>query len=669
MSSNTPNYIYPIIVLSDVDVEDAFSSTTTPNYTPASLDYSSASPRNTSPNPSDDLSNNESPIPPPQAPIAPPTVLPPSLVLPPSPISHKTHLERHEEQIETILNHLDEIPLERIEHIEDKVESLGNGRVIIQQDFDQLEIELHEAQDINIPQPTPPYVPQAAIRKLVADSVPQLWKHKLLLWVQKVLLASSVGLSELNKCFPKNLTWNLPGINQEALIKNVRVPKAEIQNRRQIYLHLTMKEGMISRHIDDILKSWLPDVPHAVLRTFNNNNYRNNNNNNYRNTNTNNRYNNHQPQQNKRQEAVRAYAATPAENSRYAGNLPLCRRCVLHHTGPCTVKCNTCNKVGHLTKNCRNKGPATRSNLLPVTVTCHACGEKGHYANQCRKTTNNNAQGRAYMLRDRNAHQDPNVVTGFSSFRSPSNGEEVRREKTRRYPVVREFLEVFPKDLPVLPPVCQVEFQIDLIPGATPVVRAPYRLAPSEMQELFDQLQELADRGFIRPSTSPWGAPVLFVKKKYGSFRMCIDYWELNKLTIKNRYPLPKIDDLFDQLQGSGVYSKIDSRSGYHQLRVRDEDIPKTAFRTRYELYEFQVMPFGLTNAPAVFMDLMNRVCKPYLDKFVIVFIDDILIYSRNKEEHANHLRIILEDTQKRNCMPGSPKCDSGTYRAVSWAS
>ncbi|GJY55191.1 reverse transcriptase domain-containing protein [Tanacetum coccineum] len=148
-------------------------------------------------------------------------------------------------------------------------------------------------------------------------------------------------------------------------------------------------------------------------RTFNNNNYRNNNNNNYRNTNTNNRYNNHQPQQNKRQEAVRAYAATPAENSRYARNLSPCRRCVLHHTGPCTVKCNTCNKVGHLTKNCINKGPATRSNLLPLTVTCHAHGEKGHYANQCRKTTNNNAQGRAYMLRDRNAHQDPNVVTGM----------------------------------------------------------------------------------------------------------------------------------------------------------------------------------------------------------------------------------------------------------------
>ncbi|GKD33619.1 putative reverse transcriptase domain-containing protein, partial [Tanacetum coccineum] len=172
--------------------------------------------------------------------------------------------------------------------------------------------------------------------------------------------------------------------------------------------------------------------------------------------------------------------------------------------------------------------------------------------------------------------------------------------------VVKKFPDVFPEDLPGLPLVRQVEFQIDLIPGATPVARTPYRLAPSEMQELSNQLQELTDRGFIRPSTSPWGAPVLFVKKKDGSFRMCIDYRELNKLTIKNRYPLPRIDDLFDQLQGSSVYSKIDLRSGYHQLRVREEDIPKTAFRTRYGHYEFQVMPFGLTNAPAVFMDLMN---------------------------------------------------------------
>ncbi|GJS65413.1 putative reverse transcriptase domain-containing protein [Tanacetum coccineum] len=196
-------------------------------------------------------------------------------------------------------------------------------------------------------------------------------------------------------------------------------------------------------------------------------------------------------------------------------------------------------------------------------------------------------------------------------------------------PVVREFLEVFLEDLPGLPPIRQVEFQIDLIPRAAPVGRSPYRVAPSEMQELSNQLQELADRGFIRPSTSPWGAPVLFVKKKDGSFRMC-----------------------------SRVYSKIDLRLGYHQLRVRDEDIPKTTFRTRYGHYEFQVMPFGLTNAPAVFMDLMNRVCKPYLDKFLIVFIDDILIYSCNKEEHVNHLRIILELLKKEKLYAKFSKCD-----------
>nr|GFA44124.1 putative reverse transcriptase domain-containing protein [Tanacetum cinerariifolium] len=209
-----------------------------------------------------------------------------------------------------------------------------------------------------------------------------------------------------------------------------------------------------------------------------------------------------------------------------------------------------------------------------------------------------------------------------------------------------------------LPPPRQVEFRIDLIPGATPVARALYRLAPSELKELSEQLKELSEKGFIRPSSSPWGAPVLFVKKKDGSFRMCVDYRELNKLTIKNKYPLPRIDDLFDQLQGSSVYSKIDLRSGYHQLRIREEDIPITVFRTLYGHYEFQVTPLGLTNAPAVFMDLMNRVCKPYLDKFIIVFIDDILIYSKNKEELGEHLKTILKLLKDEKLYAKFSKCD-----------
>nr|GEW88423.1 retrotransposon protein, putative, Ty3-gypsy subclass [Tanacetum cinerariifolium] len=194
--------------------------------------------------------------------------------------------------------------------------------------------------------------------------------------------------------------------------------------------------------------------------------------------------------------------------------------------------------------------------------------------------------------------------------------------------------------------------------GSRPIARAPYRLAPFEMKELSEQLQELFKKGFIRPSSSPWGASVLFVKKKDGSFRTCIDYRELNKLIVKNRYPLSRIDDLFDQLQGSSVYSKIDLRLGYHQLRVREQDVPKIACRTRYGHYECQVMPFGLTNAPAVFMDLMNQVCKPYLDKFVIVFIDDILIYSKNEKEHKEHLKEILELLKKEKLYVKFSKCE-----------
>ncbi|GJX17986.1 putative reverse transcriptase domain-containing protein [Tanacetum coccineum] len=250
------------------------------------------------------------------------------------------------------------------------------------------------------------------------------------------------------------------------------------------------------------------------------------------------------------------------------------------------------------------------------------------------------------------------IKKGCELFLAQVTEQESKEKRLEDVPVIRDFPEVFPEELPGLPPPRQVEFRIDLIPGAAPVARAPYRLAPSEMKELSKQLQELSEKGFIRPSSSPWGAPVLFVKKKDGSFRMCIDYRELNKLTIKNRYPLPRIDDLFDQLQGSSVYSKIDLRSGYHQLRIREEDIPITAFRTRYGHYEFQVMPFGLTNAPAVFMDLMNRVCKPYLDKFVIVFIDDILIYSKNKEEHGEHLKTILNLLRSEKLYAKFSKCD-----------
>ncbi|MFS7996270.1 putative nucleotidyltransferase, Ribonuclease H [Helianthus anomalus] len=236
--------------------------------------------------------------------------------------------------------------------------------------------------------------------------------------------------------------------------------------------------------------------------------------------------------------------------------------------------------------------------------------------------------------------------------------EKKRKSEVKDVPVVREFPQVFPDDLPGLPPSRDIDFRIDLIPGANPVAKAPYRLAPSKMRQLSNQLQELLEKGFIRPSTSPWGAPVLFVKKKDGSFRMCIDYRKLNNLTIKNRYPLPQIDDLFDQLQGAKCFSKIDLRSGYHQLRIQEEDIPKTAFRTQYGHYEFVVMPFGLTNMPAIFMDLMNRVCKPFLDRFVIVFIDDVLIYSKSKSEHAQHLRLVLELLQGNQLYAKFSKCE-----------
>ncbi|WVZ96913.1 hypothetical protein U9M48_042493 [Paspalum notatum var. saurae] len=210
-----------------------------------------------------------------------------------------------------------------------------------------------------------------------------------------------------------------------------------------------------------------------------------------------------------------------------------------------------------------------------------------------------------------------------------------------KIPVACEYPDVFPEKLPGLPPDRDVEFRIDLVPGTAPVSKRPYRMAPDELKELKTQLQEQLDKGFIRPSSSPWGCPALFVEKKdQGGKRLCVDYRPLNAVTVKNKYPLPHIDILFDQLGGATVFSKIDLRSGYHQIKVREEDIPKTAFSTRYGLYEYLVMSFGLTNAPPFFMYLMNSVFMNELDKFVVVFIDDILVYSKNEQEHEDHLRI-----------------------------
>jgi hypothetical protein len=209
--------------------------------------------------------------------------------------------------------------------------------------------------------------------------------------------------------------------------------------------------------------------------------------------------------------------------------------------------------------------------------------------------------------------------------------------------VVCDFPDVFPEELPGMPPDRSVEFVIDLVPGTAPISKRPYRMPPEELLELKKQLEELEGKGYIQPSTSSWGCPGLFVKKRDTTVpRLVVDYRPLNAATIKNKYPLPRIIDLFDQLAGATVFSKMDLRSGYHQIKIRSEDIPKTAFTTRYGLYEYTVMSFGLTNAPATFMRLMNSVFMEYLDKFVVIYIDDILIYSKTEDEHAEHLRLVL---------------------------
>ena len=227
-----------------------------------------------------------------------------------------------------------------------------------------------------------------------------------------------------------------------------------------------------------------------------------------------------------------------------------------------------------------------------------------------------------------------------------------------KIPVVREFPDVFLEELPGIPLEREVDLSIEIMKATIPMSRALYKMAPTEMKELKSQLQELLDKGFIRPSVSPWGAPVLFMKKKDDTLQMCIDYRQINKVTVKNKYPLPRIGDLFDKLKGAGVFSKIDLRSGYYRLRVKEVDVPKIAFRTRYGHYEFLVMPFGLTNAPEAFMDLLNRVFRPYVDQFVVVFIDDILVYSKDAEEHEKHLRIVLETLREKKLSVKLNKCE-----------
>ncbi|GKC68549.1 putative reverse transcriptase domain-containing protein [Tanacetum coccineum] len=359
---------------------------------------------------------------------------------------------------------------------------------------------------------------------------------------------------------------------------------------------------------------------------------------------------------NKKVKVGTGFVATAPPRNKTVRYYPRCSKCYTHH--PENRSCRLCfnyQRPGHFAKDCRvpSRQVARMSNNPRV---CYECGSPDYFRNTCPKmnrvprqagnqlalegsrnnwSNGNQVRGRAYNVNVNamEAVQDPNVVTGYlirvaDVVEIPVEDGRILRVHGERavgitkalksakkdepklsdISVVCEFVDVFPEDLSGLPLQRQVEFPIDLVHGVTLVAKSPYRLAPLEMQELSGQLQELQDKGFIQPSHSPWRVPVLFVKKKDGSLRMCINYRELDKLTIKNRYPLPRIDDLFDQLQGSHYFSKIDPRSGYHQLRVHEDDIPKTAFRTRYGHFQFTVMPFGLTNAPAVFMDLMNRV-------------------------------------------------------------
>nr|GEW31800.1 reverse transcriptase domain-containing protein [Tanacetum cinerariifolium] len=486
--------------------------------------------------------------------------------------SRKTSLERHEEKIKEILNHLDELSLDRTENMEDNIEGLGKGRVIIQQDFDNLETELQEtrAQVFKLQRKQLEQNNKIALARLRITDLEQIIKEiqarhqvdKETLEAQAANMANAdstnknpepreapvarkfsykdfmsckpfkfkgskgvVGLIRWFKrtksvfsrsnctegCKVKFATgtlteealswWNsfaqpigikeaykLSWVEFKKILIKKYCPRIEVHKMEIKFSHLTVKGNDLKTYV----------------RRF--------------------------------QELATLCPTMVSDSEKmmeaFIGGLPRSIKGTIAASKPQTldeainIAQRLMDQVGYMTRNCRNKGPTTGTNLLPVTVTCHSCGEKGHYANKCRKTTNNNAQGRACMLRDKNAHRDPNVVTDSfdvvvgMDWLSKYHAKILCNEKVVNIPIDGETLIIR---------VRQVDFQIDLIPEAAPIARTPYRLAPSEMQELSDQLQELADRGFIRPSTSPWGALVLFVKKKDGSFRMCI--WELNKLT------------------------------------------------------------------------------------------------------------------------------------------
>ncbi|KAA3484165.1 Retrotransposon protein [Gossypium australe] len=347
---------------------------------------------------------------------------------------------------------------------------------------------------------------------------------------------------------------------------------------------------------------------------------------------------------------------------------PRCKHCNKLHFGECRMRSGACFRYGsfdHYLRDCLEKHEkdivktSKPSNLASRgRPPCHPGNVSGSRGVAKDSTVKSEAQApapaRIYVIRVR---EDSSVrgyrfsadlmLLPFDEF-DIILGMDCSESKIKSMPDICEFLNVFPEELPRLPLVREVEFSINLVPRTTPISITPYRMAPKELKELKAQLQELTDREFTRPSFSPLGAPVLFVKKKDGSLRLCIDYRQLNKVTIKNKYPLPRIDNLFDQLKGATLFSKIDLRSGYYHLRVKDSDVLKTAFRTRYGHYEFLVMSFGLTNAPVVFIDLMNRIFRPYLDRFLVVFIDDILVYSRDENKHVDHLRIVLQTLREK---------------------